>query len=450
MSSKVYFEISKGWLKGQPIKFEQKELVSVGHSDECTITLPEGDEGVSGRHCLLDINPPFVAVKDLGSTNGTYLNGKKIGQRSSSRSDEENRWFNMKPGDRLGLGVDFEIILSKITDAKGKVQKQEYVKNIHVEPIDGYNKIIWQGEGGMGEVWLVEEEKTREQMVMKFMLPDVSSNEQKKEWFLREASIGEQIKHPNIVRQHKSGKTDAAYYILMEYCRGGNLEDFISREDLKIAFKNADGETEYEKIFWGRSDEALKERIKIANHVILQVLEGLDHIHHASVKVSLPDGTRSVHGLVHRDLKPSNILLMDHSVYPEVKLGDFGLAKAFHLAGHSKNVYSAGRYYGYLWFVPRQQIRNYRYVKPDVDVWAAAATYYYMITSFPPKDFAGDKNVYSMALNNAIPIRDRDPRIPACLAKVIDTALKDNPKIGIKSALKLKNEINKIKTSLSL
>jgi pSer/pThr/pTyr-binding forkhead associated (FHA) protein len=55
------------------------------------LQVPDAPEtrDVSRRHCLLDINPPEIRIRDLGSRNGTYVNGTKIGQRPPGQPPEE-------------------------------------------------------------------------------------------------------------------------------------------------------------------------------------------------------------------------------------------------------------------------------------------------------------------------------------------------------------------------
>src|SRR5262249_19477386 len=55
------------------------------------LQLPDDDEHrvVSRHHCLLDIDPPDVRVQDLGSRNGTYINGRRIGRRSASQAADD-------------------------------------------------------------------------------------------------------------------------------------------------------------------------------------------------------------------------------------------------------------------------------------------------------------------------------------------------------------------------
>jgi eukaryotic-like serine/threonine-protein kinase len=106
------------------------------------------------------------------------------------------------------------------------------------------------------------------------------------------------------------------------------------------------------------------------------------------------------------------------------KVADFGLAKAFELAGLS-GFTETGMWGGTLEFMPHQQLINFKYAKPEVDVWAMAASLYYMLTDEYARDFVGD---------DAIPIRGRDPSIPEAVAQVIDRALVDDPAIVYKTA----------------
>jgi pSer/pThr/pTyr-binding forkhead associated (FHA) protein len=66
--------------------FEEQARCVVGRRSRCDIPLPDTYDcnAVSRQHCLFDIEPPLVRVWDLGSLNGTFVNGEKIGQRSNS------------------------------------------------------------------------------------------------------------------------------------------------------------------------------------------------------------------------------------------------------------------------------------------------------------------------------------------------------------------------------
>jgi serine/threonine-protein kinase len=289
--------------------------------------------------------------------------------------------------------------------------------NDDVKGIAGYRKIKELGRGGMGVVWLVEEKKTGEQMALKLMLPEAAADKKSRQMFLREAYTTGQLKHTNVVRQFKCGQSGDTYFILMEFCRGGSVDGLMNKNGGKLSFD-------------------------LATHITLQILDGLHYTHEkAEVVSALENGTtETVTGVVHRDFKPGNIFLSDNSSRPVAKVADFGLAKAFETAGLSGHTRS-GQVAGTLHFMPRQQILDYRYAKPDVDVWAAAASYYNMLTGTYPKNFRG-RDPYTVALNDpAIPINRRDARIPKRLAEAIDTALIERPHIGIQSVKELKKAI---------
>jgi pSer/pThr/pTyr-binding forkhead associated (FHA) protein len=84
MSSRILLLATEGSLKGKEFAFGGKARCLVGRAHDCTLLLPADDHTVSRHHCLLDIDPPAVSVRDLGSRNGTSVNGAMIGRRSQN------------------------------------------------------------------------------------------------------------------------------------------------------------------------------------------------------------------------------------------------------------------------------------------------------------------------------------------------------------------------------
>jgi serine/threonine-protein kinase len=508
MSTKINFTIEKGNESGKSYSYNSKETLIIGRNDDCAIILPETT--VSRYHCLIEIVPPSVIVRDFGSLNGTYLNGKKIGQRdkdvsASKAQNTRGEEFAMKSGDILGLGNGCELklevklpqycadcfeelddtphvnskklpICEKCNSKHLSVEQTKDSAEVHesepdndkdvqindkslcgvcgkpieedsntsgicdscrkhpenvvrffakkaqnkvrdVIEVEGYTNIKKLGEGGMSRVWLVEDDSNGEQIALKFLLPQADSNKNAKEIFLREAELSIQLNHSSIVRVFKFGFSGDVLYILMEECKGGSLDDFVSAKGGKLD-------------------------VDLATDIILQVLDGLNYAHNEEIAVRLKDKTvNKIKGIVHRDLKPGNILLSGDSSKPVVKIADFGLAKAFEGAGLSGHT-NTGQKAGTPAFMPRQQLLGYKYTKPESDVWAAAATYYYVLTGKFTKDYIRGRDAYSIALTEeAVPIRKRNKSIPSKLADVIDAALIERPEIGIKSAAELKKKI---------
>src|SRR5262249_43807704 len=118
-----------------------------------------------------------------------------------------------------------------------------------------------------------------------------------------------------------------------------------------------------------------------AGAIALQALEGLHYSHN----VFGPG-----RGLVHRDISPGNLLLTGTGSARVTRVGDYGLAKAFDDAGLSGNT-RTDETGGKPHFLPRQQVIDFKYAQPEVDVWALAASLYFMLTGavprvFPPRD----------------------------------------------------------------
>jgi len=90
--------------------FDEPAECVIGRAADCDIQIPTDEHGdVSRHHCVLEIHPPHVQVRDLGSLNGTYVKGKMIGQRQPDQPTEESGlWPSsahpLKEGDRLRVG----------------------------------------------------------------------------------------------------------------------------------------------------------------------------------------------------------------------------------------------------------------------------------------------------------------------------------------------------------
>ena len=141
------------------------------------------------------------------------------------------------------------------------------------------------------------------------------------------------------------------------------------------------------------------------------------------------------HGVVHRDLKPQNIFLHNEGGERMVKIGDYGMAKAFDAAGLSGHTMT-GALAGTPVFMCRQQVIDFKFAKPEVDVWAAAATLYFVLTGKFPRDFQTGQDVWQTVLSQpTTPIRKRRLTIPRKLANVVDAALDDRRSLEFKNAM---------------
>ena len=236
------------------------------------------------------------------------------------------------------------------------------------------------------------------------MLSKVAVDEAARNAFLREIDQLANLRHENIVSLLGKGSTGSCFYFIMEYCEGGSVEDLMEHHNKKL-------------------------EVSMAGRIILQALEGLMYAHKK--------------GFVHRDLKPGNILLKDLNRELAAKISDLGLSKNFQQAGFS-GMTITGSYAGTPYFMPREQVTNFKYVKPVSDLWSMGATFYYMLTRQFPREFRKGKDPIEIILQGGVvPIRKRDSSTPKKIAKVIDRALADKPNDRYQTAFEMHKALKK-------
>ena len=111
MVARVTLTVKEGLQRGRRFVLDKAGLSAIGRAEDCPVHLSGGLDYqlVSRHHCLLDINPPEVRVRDLGSLNGTYVNGRLIGRRDQNEMPGDateliEPGYPLADGDELRLG----------------------------------------------------------------------------------------------------------------------------------------------------------------------------------------------------------------------------------------------------------------------------------------------------------------------------------------------------------
>ena len=105
------------------------------------------------------------------------------------------------------------------------------------------------------------------------------------------------------------------------------------------------------------------------------------------------------------------------------KVSDFGLAKNLASAGLS-GMTATGGFAGTPYFMPREQLTDFKYCRPVSDVWSIGATFYNALSGRFPREFPPKRDPINVILNDEpVPLRQSEPSIPALVAAVIDRAL---------------------------
>jgi serine/threonine-protein kinase len=448
---------------------------------------------------MLDIDPPHVRVQDFGSRNGTFLNGCAIGQRPApQRADDIDLGqfpeCDVKDGDKLQIGqtvlqvhvlhapacalCGLEIStrsLKEVVQLGGKkvcaACRQAVAAGAAVIPktatcvhcgrivivcteeeaaegvvcwgcredprrlveglleranagerrlvaIQGYSVLGELGRRPVSAVYLARHAESGRKVALKVMFPRGAADPRTRMRFLREAQNTMVLRHPNVVQLLDAGWSNGIFFFTLEHCDKGTVARLIKKRGGRLSLEEA-------------------------APLVLEALDGLEYTHNTEVPfVPHEDDWQPGCGLVHRDVKPSNLFLCDVDGRLTAKVGDFGLAKAFDKAGLSGHTWS-GILSGTPFFMPRQQVLRYKYARPEVDVWALAATLYFMLTGTPPRDFTRGNGWMEVVLETpAVPILERLPKLPPRVAKVIDNALIDQPEIHFKTAAGLKRALH--------
>jgi hypothetical protein len=450
-------------------EFTGPRAVVVGRGAGASLRLPDTAEyrSVSGYHCVIELSRNRAYLRDLGSLNGTFLNGHLVSRREEDRlQGVAVRGFGvkLKDGDVITLAGLFSfraglvdealygpgaaaapsevspvcpscgrphhpVPLSKYGDvlcpdcrpnplASLKLLKAGLNRRVRtLDPLKGLRVTRTLGRGSTSAVFLAERKDNGLRMALKVMSPAISENDWARKSFLREVAIGRALKHANVTKLYDFGYYGGAYFYLMEFCPGGNSED------KRLEAGGAMGPAE-------------------ALRIILPVLDGLHYIHNvklAAVRADAGPAPES-RGLVHRDLKPANIFLggVDGTV---PKLADIGVGKLYKTDDSFGNT-RTGSVAGSPATMPRQQVIDFKRAGPEVDVWAAAASLYKLITGEYPRDFPEDQDPWRVVLSRpAVPVLRRGRPVGAHLALALDEALIDNPAIRHQSAQSLKKAL---------
>jgi CBS domain-containing protein len=111
MTARITLTVENGSHAGEEYGFTERRTCLIGRADDCDLRLPNGPGycDVSRHHCLLHIDPPAVWVRDLGSRNGTRVNGTEIGHPAGREGGAEPPpvflpSYELRDGDELRVG----------------------------------------------------------------------------------------------------------------------------------------------------------------------------------------------------------------------------------------------------------------------------------------------------------------------------------------------------------
>ena len=402
-------------------------VVGRGSEAELYVNSPR----LSRRHCEIKLSEHGVEVHDLGSANGTFLNGHRVERalvrpgdvvqvggiairidyetpEAPARSDRCSSCGRPITMSTIGDGAVLEIgdnmqcpacaeknRLSKTTDAE-----QRLIERLAEEGYTVEQKLVALSTP---VVPVFKARRTGlDNIVTIKALPLLTGVPKKKvERFQTEAKAAAKVKHPVVIQIYDIRRLPDLLYIVMEHVDGETLLERIEKS--------------------GRMPprEALKVGLAIA-----KALESAQK-----------------QGIVHRDIKPANILIAHEDGAP--KLVDFGIAKdLWQLTG---GLTGPEETLGTVRYMPPEQVRNAREAAHRADEYSLAATLFHALVGKPPYPERSELDLMRAVVGGTLPAFD--PRghdgVPPAVGEVLARALRQNPAERYQTPAELREALGK-------
>lgn len=446
---RITLTITEGPHAGERFTFAGHDTFLVGRGSQAHFRLSPQDKFFSRIHFMVEVNPPHCRLLDMGSRNGTYVNGARVeapldlhagdcikaghtllrvaieastptpppravaapvaapvtvpaaASKAPLLRDTSSSGARPRPAaPTLRPSAPLTALPGSANSAcpgcAGPLATAEAICSACMkqsrrlaQPIDGYQIIRELGRGSMGVVSLAVDQADGRVVALKTITPAMAGSASQVARFLREARILEQLDHPHIVAFRAMGESDGQLYFAMDFIHGTDAAKLLKAEGpLKV----------------GR-----------AVRLICQTLEALAYAHGK--------------GFVHRDIKPANVLVTDEPQGEVARLADFGLARVYQ-ASQLSGLSMTGDVGGTVAFMAPEQITSYRESKPAVDLYASAAALYNLLTGKLVFDLPNNRQQRLLMIlqEEPVPIRKRRAGLPVDLADIIHKALAKQPK----------------------
>jgi serine/threonine-protein kinase len=265
------------------------------------------------------------------------------------------------------------------------------------ETVGDYHVRGLLGAGGMGNVYRVRNLITDREEALKVLLPDLTSQAELAERFVREIRIHASLDHPHIAQLRTALRVNNQLIMIMELVPGETIEQKIARGAIDPAFAAA---------------------------IASQTLAALRYAHER--------------GIIHRDIKPANIMLTPSGI---VKVMDFGIAAGI----LARRLTRTGLAVGSLYYMSPEQIRAMP-ADPRSDVYSLGVTLYEMLAARRPFEGASDFELMKAHLEKeAPPVSAANPSVPAAFAAAISRALAKRPEDRFQSAAEFAEAIETLR-----
>ena len=349
---------------GRSFALEDGTALLVGRGQDANAQLT--DPHCSRQHFQLQVAEGKVLLKDLGSSSGTHVNGSPASETRVGPGDVIQIGQTQLRVEGTGVAdqtVNAEPLSGEIGNIVSLVGKKIHHYEITKVLSQGNSSVVFRGR---------DTEKNRD-VALKMLLPELSTDEEEMQRFIRAMKTMHPIRHPNIIRIYNAGKTGDHVWVAMEYVEGESVAAMIDRIgtvgmlDWRTAFR-------------------------VCLHIARALREAFEH------------------KIIHRNITPENILVREEDQV--AKLGDMMLAKALE-GTKAEQITQPGQLIGPIPFMPPERTLGSSDVDCRADIYSLGATVYALLTGRPPVEGGSLPELI-------MKIRDEEPQPPKDFQLSID------------------------------
>ncbi len=278
--------------------------------------------------------------------------------------------------------------------------------------LSNYKILSQLSAGGMGAVYLAEDQKLNRKVAIKALTPEWAADPDRYRRFRWEAQVLAKLNHPNIVTIYAIEEEEGSHFLIMELVEGKTLDQLIPSVGMSP-----------EEVF--------------------------------RIAIPLADALAAAHerGIIHRDLKPGNVMVTDDG---RVKVLDFGLAKRQDSAvspgaaqiRESQPETQAGQMMGTIPYMSPEQLQGDS-IDPRTDIFSLGIILYEMATGSRPFEGKTWGDLASSILRDKPPsVTALNVYLPRHLGRIIRHCLEKEPKRRFQTALDLRNELEELQREM--
>ena len=383
-------EIIEGSRKGESVDLS-RQVTLIGRTKECEIFLD--DYQVSRKHAKIFQKDGRMYILDLGSRNGTIVNGKRINEIELTPYCEI----------RIGSSILRYEVFAELDDQGNIMEPILTTRNapvLDITKIDikGYDIVEMIGRGGMGYVCKARQISMDRVVAIKILNEKFSNNPAFVARFISEARAAGKLNHPNVIQVHDVGQYNNIYFFSMELLEGKTVLELL-REKKHIAIADA--------IYY-----------------TIETAKALEYAHRL--------------GIIHQDVKPDNIMVTTAN---QVKLADLGISKVY---DGNNDVIENNEVMGSPHFMSPEQALG-KQVDGRSDIYSLGVALFQMLASDTPFSGVSIQEILKKHVSAPTPsVRDINPKIPSKLAAIVFKMMQKEPDDRFRSATEVIDSLQPI------